>query len=87
LSDRQTENKPQYWRTPKGVLADVSAPTNFHDPRTTPFGRKVIRRREKERGKKEEKKKKKLVATTFATQSVFNAAWAAHALRSDQYNL
>jgi hypothetical protein len=37
--------------------------------------------------KKEIKKEKimlLIVATTFATQPVYNAAWAAHALRSDQ---
>ena len=49
--------------------------------RTTPSGRKVIRHR---REKKEEKKITNLVATTFAMQLVCNAAWAAHALRSDQ---
>ena len=62
----------------------ISAHTNFHDPRTNPSGRKVIRRRRK---KKEEKKTTNLVATSFATQPVYNAARAAHALRSDQYHL
>jgi hypothetical protein len=57
----------------------LSAHTNFHDPRTNPFGRKVIRYRERER-----EKTTNLVATMFATQPVCNAARAAHALRSDQ---
>jgi hypothetical protein len=58
--------------------------TNYHDPRTTPSGRKVIRCREKEREKREGKKTN-LVATTLATQPFYNTAWAAHALHSDLY--
>ena len=61
----------------------ISAHTNFHNPRTTPSGRKVIRRREK----RKEKKTTNLVATLFAMQPAYNAAWAAHALRSDQNDL
>jgi hypothetical protein len=68
----------------------ISAHTNFHDPRTTPSGRKVIRRRKKEMaegmrsvvecmwsfsdGMWREKKTMNSVATLFATQPVCNAA-------------
>jgi hypothetical protein len=52
----------------------------MQNPRTTPSGRKVIGGEEEE----EEKKTMNLVATTFATQPVCNAARTAHALRSDQ---
>jgi hypothetical protein len=40
----------------------ITAHANFHNPRTTPSGRKVIRRRRKreERKRKEEKKKQEL---------------------------
>jgi hypothetical protein len=55
----------------------IRAHTNFQDFRTTPSGRKVLRRREKDR--KEERKKRvkktmKLVATTFVMQPVSNTA-------------
>jgi methyl coenzyme M reductase gamma subunit len=53
-------------------------------PRTTPSGRKVIRYRERERERERKRKTMNLVATTFATQPVCNAARAAHALHSDQ---
>jgi hypothetical protein len=47
----------------------ISAHTNFHDPRTTPSGGKVIRRRKggkrKERGKKEEKNCEVRMLTIF----------------------
>jgi hypothetical protein len=63
----------------------ISAHTNFHDARTTPSGRKVIWRRKKERGGGGGgEKTRNLVATSFATQPVCNAAQAAHALFSDQ---
>ena len=51
--------------------------------------RKVIRHRKEERKKEDRKKEKKamnLVATTFASKTVYNATRAAHALRSDQYS-
>jgi hypothetical protein len=48
------------------------------------LGEKVIRRREKKRKQEQEKKTTNLVATSFATQPVCNAARAAHALHSDQ---
>jgi hypothetical protein len=48
------------------------------------LGEKVIRRREK---KRKEKKTTNLVATSFATQPVCNAARAPHALRSDQFTM
>ena len=39
-----------------------------------------------EREREEEKIMTLIVATMFATQPVYNNAWAAHALRSDQLN-
>jgi hypothetical protein len=54
-------------------------PENFHNPWTAPSVRKVIRWR------KREKKTMNSVATSFATQPVYNAARAALALHSDQY--
>jgi hypothetical protein len=47
------------------------------------LGEKVIRRGG-ENKRKEREEKKNLVATSFATQPVYNAGRAAHALHSDQ---
>ena len=61
----------------------ISEPhAKIQNPRTTPSGRKV-RAEKKEERKKEREITVLIEATTFATQPVYNAGRAAHALRLD----
>jgi hypothetical protein len=57
----------------------ISSHAKIQNPRQSPCLRKVIRR--------SEKKTMNLVATTFASQPICNATWAAHTLRSDKMEL
>jgi hypothetical protein len=52
-----------FFRYFSSSFTQISAHTNVHDPRTTPSGRKVIRRRKKrkiERKKERERKKQQI---------------------------
>ena len=75
------EHKQIYFSS---VFNLISAHTNFHDPRTTPSGRKVRTWERKRERKKEREITVLIVVTTFAMQPVCNAARAVHALRLDQ---
>jgi hypothetical protein len=82
ISLLDSDNSDHFRHFPSSFTLKSAIFSSSQDPKSTPSGRKVIRHRRKKR--EEEKKTMNLVATSFATQPVFNAARATHTLRSDQ---